>query len=85
MFPDWIACFGVPATKLRMSFVAVCWCSFVTVKLCVGVDVATSGKASAVRATCVRIGGILLLLFGYPRRCALDVDGMNGLGAKVCD
>jgi hypothetical protein len=60
MFPDWIACFGVPAVIDLMSFVAVCWSSFVTVRLCVGVDVATRGKASAVRATWVKIGGIIL-------------------------
>lgn len=45
---------------LRISFLASCWCLGDTDKLCVGVDVATSGKASEVRATCVKIGGIIV-------------------------
>lgn len=47
-----------PVVMLFISCLASCWCLGVTVKLWVGVDVATNGKASEARATCVRMGGI---------------------------
>ena len=51
-----------PAVILRINCLASCWCLAVTVRLCVGVDVATNGSASELRATWVRMGGMLLLL-----------------------
>jgi hypothetical protein len=41
-----------------MSCLAFCCILGVTVRLCVGVDVATNGRASEMRATCVKIGGM---------------------------
>ena len=55
-----------PAVMLRISCLASCWCFGVKVRLCVGVEVATSGRASELRATWVKIGGILLLLMRCP-------------------
>ena len=50
---------------LRMSCLASCWCFCDTVNVCVGVDVATSGKASELRATWVRIGGMVNQEWSY--------------------
>jgi hypothetical protein len=51
---------------------ASCCCSVVAARLCVGVDVATSGRASADRATCVRIGGMLFVAFVFQPKLRLS-------------
>jgi len=48
---------------LLINFLASCWCAEEACRVGVGVDVATSGSASDVLATCVRIGGIVFLIY----------------------
>ena len=70
-----------PVVMLFISCLASCWCLGVTTRLCVGVDVATSGSASDARATCVKMGGMVLL---WKKGAALAVKWRSAKGGFGC-